>query len=187
VASISIVKRYLGGTATLVILGSVFWMAYGTSCDHSAGGNVQSVKIGGEWFHLEVAADDATRMKGLGGRTQIDKDGGMLFLFDAPHRSAFVMRDCPIDIDIIYLSPEGRVLTTYAMKAEPPRAADGSEGQPGTFDNAIYEGRLVKYDSRYPLQFAIELRGGRLAELRVPVKEGDKIDLPVEDLKKRAK
>jgi uncharacterized membrane protein (UPF0127 family) len=169
----------------VAILAAVFWMAYGTSCDHSAGGNVQTVKIGGEWFHLEVAADDATRMRGLGGRTEIEKNGGMLFLFTEPRRSAFVMRDCPIDIDIIYLSPEGRVLTTYAMKAEPPRGPD--EGQPGTFDNAKYEGRLKQYDSRYPLQFAIELRGGRLAELKVPVKEGDKIDLPVDDLKKRAK
>jgi uncharacterized membrane protein (UPF0127 family) len=176
--------RVLGGTATLAILAAVFWMAYGTSCDHSAGANVQSVKIGGEWFHLEVAADDATRMRGLGGRTEIDKDGGMLFLFSAPHHSAFVMRDCPIDIDIIYLSPEGRVLSMYAMKHEDPRKPD--EGQPGTFDNQKYEERLVKYDSRYPLQFAIELRGGRLKELKVPVKEGDKIDLPLEDLKKRA-
>jgi uncharacterized membrane protein (UPF0127 family) len=167
-------------------------MAYGTSCDHSAGANVQSVKIGGEWFHLEVAGDDATRMRGLGGRTEIDKDGGMLFLFSAPHRSAFVMRDCPIDIDIIYLSPEGRVLSMYAMKAEAPRKADGSEGKAGEFGGPQgapannYEERLVKYDSRYPLQFAIELRGGRLKELKVPVKEGDKIDLPLEDLKKRA-
>jgi uncharacterized protein len=182
--------RTLGGTLTLAILAAVFWMAYGKGCDQSAGGNVQSVKIGGEWFHLEVAADEATRMKGLGGRPYIDPDGGMLFVFREPRQSAFVMRDCPIDIDIIYLSREGRILTMYAMKAEPARDADGSEGKAGevggTRESSRYEERLKKYDSRYPTQFVIELKGGRLKTLKVPLKEGDKIDLPYEDLKKRA-
>jgi uncharacterized membrane protein (UPF0127 family) len=191
VADAAVKGRWFGGLATLAILAAIFWMAYGKGCDQSAGGDVQSVKVGGEWFHLELAADEAVRMKGLGGRTQIDKDGGMLFVFPVARRSSFVMRDCPIDIDIIYLSPEGRVLTTYAMKAEPPRAADGSEGKAGQFgetpESQRYEERLVKYDSRYPTQFVIELRGGRLKELKTPVKEGDKIDLPYEELKKRAK
>jgi len=183
----------MGGIVTLAILGAVFWMAYGKGCDQSAGGDVQSVKVGGEWFHLELAADPAVRMKGLGQRTVIDKDGGMLFVFRDPihPQSSFVMRDCPIDIDIIYLSPEGRVLTTYTMKAEEPRKADGSEGKVGDFggtpESDLYEHRLKQYPSRYPTQWVIELRGGRLKELKAPVKEGDKIDLPYEELKKRAK
>lgn len=160
-------------------------------CDESASGNVQTVKIGGKWFHLEVAADEPTRMKGLGQRDHIEDDGGMLFVFDSmfprqfPNGSAFVMRDCPTDIDIIYLDANGRVGKMYAMKAEPPRGPD--EGAVGSFDNQKYESRLKKYPSVYPIQFAIELKGGTLATLEGKIHEGDKIDFPVEELKKRAK
>jgi uncharacterized membrane protein (UPF0127 family) len=167
-------------------------------CQDTAGANVQSVKVGGKWFHLEVAADEPTRMKGLGQRDHIEPDGGMLFVFnnnfprDFRDGSAFVMRDCPVDIDILYLDPNGRVVKMYAMKAEPPRGADGKdEGKVGEFGETpggkAYEDRLKKYPSVYPFQFAIELKGGTLEQLKGKVHEGDKIDLPLDDLKRRAK
>jgi uncharacterized membrane protein (UPF0127 family) len=144
---------------------------------------VQTVKLGGEWFHLEVAADDATRMRGLGGRTTIEPDGGMLFVLPELRETGFVMRDCPIDIDIIYLSAEGRVMTTYEMKAVEPRGE--GEGQPGTFDNQKYESRLKSYPSHYPTQFVIELAPGTLKRLDGKLRQGDRVDLPYADLKKR--
>lgn len=182
------VNRYIGGVVVMSLVALTFFIALNKGCDGSGGDKVQHVKIGGESFFLEVAADNKTRMKGLGGRTQIDKDGGMLFVMPEIRRSGFVMRDCPIDIDIIYLSPEGRVLQTYTMKAEPPRGPDeGTVGDTEGRDpnSAKYESRLKAYDSRYPTEFVIELAGGRINSLKVPLKEGDKIDLPYAELKKR--
>jgi uncharacterized protein len=183
--------RWVTGTIVLAVIAAAIVVglgAEGKGCEKS-GGDVQSVKIGGKWFHLEVAATDAVRMKGLGQRDHIDADGGMLFVFAQainPTNGGFVMRDCPIDIDIIYLNPEGRVGSMYQMKAEPPRGPD--EGKIGDFgqtpESAKYEQRLKKYQSRYPMQFVIELKGGTLPGLSI--KEGDKIDLPYADLKKRA-
>jgi len=170
-------------------------------CDDEAARDVQSVKVGGEWFHLELAADDKVRMKGLGQRTYIAPDGGMLFVFRAPmnpNGGGFVMRDCPIDIDIIYLDGSGRIGNWHAMKGDPRKPDEGAVGETGYDEkgNKVtlsegaqkYEDRLHRYEPRYAYQFAIELAGGTIdGKLKGKIKEGDKIDLPLEALKKRAK
>lgn len=181
----------LGKAAALLIICLALLPAFTAmrGCDDRTGGNVQPVKIGGEWFHLEVAADEPTRMKGLGQRTTLEDDGGMLFVFPYPQRrdgGGFVMRDCFIDIDIIYLDANGRVCNWHAMKKEAPRGP--GEGQVGDFGNEQYESRLRRYPSRYDYQFAIELKGGTIENrLKGKIKEGDKIDLPIQDLIRRAK
>lgn len=146
-----------------------------------------SVPVGGKTFKLDLAITPEIRMKGLGQRSEIAADGGMLFVFkDSEVRvQKFVMRDCPVPIDIIYLDGAGRVLAMYEMKAEAPRNADGSEGKVGDFDNSKYESRLPSYSSRYPAQFVIELKGGTLPTLKLKV--GDKIEADWAALKKRAK
>ncbi len=193
--------------AVLVILGLVVALPLLTTmrgCDEgTVNSPVQVVKVGGETFHLEIADTDAVRMKGLGQRTHIDDDGGMLFVFTAvqdPARGGFVMRDCPIDIDIIYVDGAGRVGNWHAMKAEPRGPDEGTVGETGVDANGNpvalspgaerYEERLrkSKYEARYGYQFAIELKGGTIeSRLKGKLKEGDKIDLPLEALKKHAK
>lgn len=166
--------------AVIAALGAVF---LASGCDERTNDKVQSVKIGGKWFHLELAVDDATRAKGLGQRQHIEPDGGMLFVFADSQPRAFVMRDCPIPIDIVYLDANGRIVAMHEMQPEPPRGPD--EGQPGDFTNQKYETRLKQYPSRYPSQFVIELKGGTLPGLAI--KEGERIDLPIADLKKRTR
>ncbi len=153
-----------------------------SGCDDQANANVQSVKIGGKWFHLELALDDNVRVKGLGQRDHIETDGGMLFVFPAARETSFVMRDCPIPIDVIYLDGSGRIVAMHQMQPDPPRGAD--EGKPGEIVEK-YEKRLKQYPSRFPTQLVIELKGGTLPGLNL--KEGERIDLPIADLKKRAK
>jgi uncharacterized protein len=91
----------------------------------------------------------------------------MLFVFadDAPR--IFWMRDCKIDMDIVFLDRSGRVVAGHRMKAEPPRAAHESEEQYGM--------RLRKYPSLAPARFAIELRAGSLSTLGLSV--GSLIDV----------
>lgn len=125
------------------------------------------VWIKGERFVLEVARDPKTQFRGLGGRTHIDPNGGMLFPFAVPHITAFVMRDCPIPIDIAFLDADGRVITIHEMQVEPPR----KEGE----SSEAYEVRLKRYPSGLPASFAIETAGGRLRELGL--RPGDTIDL----------
>lgn len=173
------------GGLLVVAVAAVFGVAFAPKgCEDSAGGKVQTVRIGDKTFHLEIADTDAVRMKGLGQRDHIDADGGMLFVFAQPHTTSFVMRDCPIPIDIIYLDQFGKVITSYQMQPLPPRGE--GEGKPGE-TNPLYEERLGKtgYPSRLPTQFVIELKGGTIPSLNL--KEGQKIDLPLAALKSRVK
>lgn len=125
-----------------------------TRADEDDGVRRETVEIRGRRFRLEIADNDEKRVKGLSGRTEIAEDGGMLFVFPRPQQAAFVMRDCLVDIDIIFLDTFGQVLSTYEMEVENPR-------QPGESAEE-YEERLKRYHSRGPAQFVIELRGGTL-------------------------
>ncbi len=150
-------------------------------------GQVATVVINDRAFKLEIAATDAVRMKGLGQRASIPEDGGMIFVFPPSQVRVqeFLMRDCLVDIDIVYLDGAGRVLSFHEMKAEPPRDPSKGEGQPGEMGNAAYEGRLKRYSSRFPATFVIELKGGTIRTLQV--KEGDLVQLDIAGLKSMAR
>jgi uncharacterized membrane protein (UPF0127 family) len=141
-----------------------------------AKGPLETVKIGGRTFHLELAATDGKRFRGLSDRTSIEPDGGMLFVFPASQRLEFVMRDCPIPIDIIFLDGSGRVTAMHKMQIEPPN--------PGESDTD-YNARLKRYSSRYAAQYAIELAANTFDTLGL--KENDQIKLDESRLKKLAK
>jgi uncharacterized membrane protein (UPF0127 family) len=128
------------------------------------------VVIAGERFALEVARDPLVQARGLGGRSWIDPHGGMLFVFPAPRATAFVMRDCPVPIDVAFLDAAGRVISIHAMQPEPPRGPDESA--------AAYEARLRPYPSGLPARYAIETAGGRMRELGL--RGGDVVELPAE-------
>ncbi len=165
-------------------------------CDEPAAGgtdaSTETVKIGPTTFKLDLALDDEHRFKGLSGRTDIPADGGLLFVFPdrAVAKQAFVMRDCPVPIDIIYLDRSGRIVAMYEMAAETPRTdAEKELSAPAGYPdwaktNPAYEARLKKYPSKYAAQFVIELKGGTLKTLGL--KEGQKIQLDTASLKKRA-
>jgi hypothetical protein len=120
-----------------------------------------AVTLAGRELSLELASDAKTRGLGLGGRTHIPPDGGMLFAFPDPRPLSFVMRDCVVPIDLALLDAGGRVVSIHHMAVEPPRRPSESP--------FAYESRLRLYTSPSPAQFAVEMAGGRLAELGVRV------------------
>jgi uncharacterized membrane protein (UPF0127 family) len=138
---------------------------------------VAFVKLGGEAFTLELALDPATRQRGLSGRSEIPRNGGMLFVLPRPQPFAMVMRDCPVPIDVAFLDAEGRVLAVHEMPVEPPRA-------PGESPFA-YEARLPLHPSPAPALFAIETAGGRLREVGLVV--GARVGLDAKALVARAR
>lgn len=138
---------------------------------------IEKVTIAGKEFKLERADNNDSRVAGLSGRASIAPDGGMIFVFAESRRLNFVMRDCPIAIDIIFLDPSGRVVAQHRMKPEEPR-------RPGE-DDQTYERRLRLYPSSYGAQFAIELKEGTLDQLKL--KNGDQIKLDLDRLKHAAK
>ena len=135
------------------------------------------VKLGGEAFTLELALDHETRRQGLSGRSEIARNGGMLFVLPRPQPFAMVMRDCPVPIDVAFLDAGSRVLAVHEMPVEPPRA-------PGESPLA-YEARLPQHASPAPALFAIETAGGRLREVGLVV--GARVGLDAQALAARAR
>ena len=140
-----------------------------TGCAAQAPTQTQHVELDERAFELELALTGPQRYQGLSGREHIEPQGGMLFVFpdDQVKVQQFVMRDCPVPIDIIFLDPGGRITAMHEMKVEP-------EGPP-----------WVRYSSRYPAQFAIELAGGTLDDLQLRL--GQRVELPRRELVERAK
>ena len=155
-----------------------------SGCDEKTDSSVAKVQLGGKTFLLEIASDADKRYLGMGKRESVEEDGGMLFVFPSSENGvkSFVMRDCVIDIDIIYLDGAGRILAMHNMKKEDPRGADEAADANGL--NPKYDARLKKYSSKYPSQFVIELKGGMLQSLNL--KEGDIVKQKWDELKRVA-
>ena len=130
------------------------------------------VTLGGETFTLELAADPDTRFRGLSGRGSIARNAGMLFVYPGVAPRGMVMRDCAVPIDVAFLDDSGRVVAVHEMRVEPQRRSGERRGD--------YERRLPIYASSTPARFAIEVAGGRLAQLGLGV--GDRVPLDAEAL-----
>ena len=92
-----------------------------------------SVGLRGDWgkmrFRVDVADDDAERGQGLMFVRNMDRDKGMLFVWDAPRRAQFWMRNTYIPLDMIFVDEAG-VVTHVHHNAVPldETVIDGGEG-----------------------------------------------------------
>ena len=63
-------------------------------------------------FQVEIADDAAERSRGLMHRERLARDRGMLFIFPGPPtEQAFWMKNTPLPLDILYIQPDGRILS----------------------------------------------------------------------------
>ncbi len=69
-------------------------------------------------FKVEIAADDASRERGLMHRRFMPGDRGMLFEFEREAPVAFWMKNTYIPLDMIFIAPDGSV-TRIAADAQP--------------------------------------------------------------------
>ncbi len=129
----------------------------------------EAVTIGKHEFKLELAADDESRRTGLMKRDEIEDYGGMLFVHPDEDYRSYWMKHCRVDIDLLYLDGDGRIMDSHKLKAEPPQRDDESELE--------YESRLRSYPSRRPAQFVIELQAGWIEKLNPQVGEVIELDL----------
>jgi len=70
---------------------------------------------------LEVAADPASRARGLMGRARLAPGTGMVFLFPEDVTAAFWMKDTLVPLSIAFVAADGRVV---AVREMPPCRAD---------------------------------------------------------------
>lgn len=67
----------------------------------------------GESLELEVASSNQKRQQGLMNRTHLDRNKGMIFIFDKEQQLSFWMKDTSISLDIIFLNKDLKVISIY--------------------------------------------------------------------------
>ncbi len=106
-------------------------------------------------FTVWVAADDASRERGLMFVQALPPKQGLLFLFDSPRIAAFWMKDTYLALDLIFIAEDGRVVNIIA----------GTQPQ-----------SLEPLWSAGPVKAALEVVAGTAA--RIGLKPGDRIRHP---------
>lgn len=101
---------------------------------------------GQQRFSVEVADDDAERSRGLMFREEMALSAGMLFVYDAPRRVSFWMRNTLIPLDMIFADARGVVTRVHA--------------------NAI-PGDETPIDGGENVQFTLEINGGLAARMGI--------------------
>ena len=77
-----------------------------------------SITIGTTKVQAEVEDTDASRAQGLSGRQSLAEGTGMLFVFDAPGKYGFWMKDMNFAIDMLFVDASGTIVT-IAPNASP--------------------------------------------------------------------
>lgn len=114
------------------------------------------VVINGRGWYVDLARTPQEQHRGLGGRTYLSSDVGMLFIFDQPKELTFCMRDTEIPLDIAFISQDLKVVSVQTMAVEPDRA-----------------GRAI-YRSAGPAKYAMEVPAGGLTG--AGAKPGDRVE-----------
>ncbi len=108
---------------------------------------------------VEVVATDGARRKGLGGRTSLPPDGGMLFVYRDDVVRNFWMKDCLIGLDIAYVRADGTIARIATL---PPGAGLPNE-------------QIPHASSKEPVRYVLEADRHWFAQHGVG--EGDRVDL----------
>jgi uncharacterized protein len=97
---------------------------------------------------LEVAADPATRARGLMEREEVPPGTGMVFLYPRDVEEAYWMKNTLVPLSIAFVAADGRVVSVHEMT---PCAADP----------------CPSYAPAGPYRYAVELAAGSFADAGV--------------------
>lgn len=106
-------------------------------------------------FTIEVVDTHETRSRGLMFRQELAPDAGMLFDFISEQPASFWMMNTYIPLDMLFIKADGDIVRIHA-NARPHDQTPIVSGQ--------------------PVQFVLEIPGGRAAELGIV--EGDRMEHP---------
>jgi uncharacterized protein len=139
-------------TALLRIFAFATLLAAASLASHAdAGMRTLQLNIGRHALKVEVAENDAQRMKGLMFREKMAANSGMLFIFEEPAYQSMWMKNTLIPLSVAFVDRDGVILNIPDM-------------QPQTLDTHMSAG---------PALYAIETNKGWFAERGI--KPGDRV------------
>jgi len=118
----------------------------------------ETITLADQTFTLELAYTRKARQRGLMFRKELATDRGMLFIFNKARSRSFYMKNCLIDLDIIFLDGQGNIVRMHHMKKPVPGAT------------------LETYSSEKPAQYALELPVDTIEKLKLRI--GQTVQLP---------
>jgi hypothetical protein len=74
-----------------------------------------TLTLGTNSLSAQIAADEASRERGLMSRTNLAENEAMLFVFPRPQPVAFWMKDTPVPLSIAYVGPSGRIFDIHDL------------------------------------------------------------------------
>jgi hypothetical protein len=123
----------------------------------------KTLKIGSKSVEVEVVDSEELRAKGLSGRSSLEENKGMLFVFEKRDvEPVFWMKDMEFAIDIIWIDNDKIV----RIDKEVPSAKKG-----------VPDGSLTRYAPGQPIDYVLEVSSG--FSDKNTIKIGDSVTLPV--------
>jgi len=146
-------------------------------CTAQTGIPREKLKFFGEEWNTELCLDETSRATGMGARTDFPLNTAMLFAYSKPDLLSFWMKDCLIDMDMVFVDAEGKISALHEAKRQPLR----TRGQ--SLD--AYESGLKRYSSNRRAKYCIELPAGTIKRLKPSL--GQKIEIDWASIDARAK
>ena len=107
--------------------------------------NDKTVQVGSTKIQAELAKNSDQQQQGLGNRPCIEKNQGMLFVFNKPRRYPFWMKDMRFPIDIVWIGADHKVVGLDVNL------------QPSTYPDS--------FEAAKPVQYVLELQANRADSL----------------------
>ena len=146
-------------------------------CKAQTGLPREKLKFLGEEWDTELCLDGTSRATGMGARTEFPPNTAMLFAYPKPDLLSFWMKDCLIDMDMVFVDAEGKISALHEAKRQPLR----TRGQ--SLD--VYESGLKRYSSNRRAKYCIELPAGSIKRLKPSL--GQRIELDWASIDSRTK
>ncbi len=118
------------------------------------------IQIGSKKITVELAETPQQHEKGLMYRETLEKDKGMLFIFDREQTLSFWMKNTYVDLSIAYINEKMKIVDIQEMKATSPLEIS----EPPT------------YPSKKPAMYALEMSKGWFKASNIKV--GQTLKLP---------
>lgn len=130
----------------------------GAGCLRSGSVKISQIFIDGRPLRLEVVRTPEEQRKGLGGRTELAPDRGMLFVFSATGTPAFWMEGMRIPIDLLWI--QDRHIVGIERDLPPPQ----DEEEPVTVHPPVPVDRVLELSAGGVARYGLEV-GEALPEI----------------------